>query len=231
MRISRRIIYAVFILFIMINTIYSQHFWYVKTGLNYSTLNNLEDIKPGLEYNFSIGREWSIYENLYLTLGLEYSVKSFTLENRTIGPVSDMGVYPLGRSVYNYDIEGKISFIEIPLNLKYKFDINQKWKMSIQFGGSRSYPIKDFTKLNRKEYLYEYENKLYDKIFRFKLIENTFSDYKPGYTLNIGLGLIYQNYGLDIEYQKDMREEIFVDSLLGIKGEVNSFRLSLVIYI
>ena len=180
MRISRIIIYVVFLCFIMTATIYSQHYWYAKTGLNYSTLSNLENIKPGIGYNFSIGREWSIYKNFYLTLGLEYAVKSFTLENRAIGPVSDMGVYTLGRAVYNYDIEGKISFIEIPVNLKYRYRISKKFKISVLLGGSRSFPKKDYSRLKRKEYLFEYEKSLRYKIFRFKLLENAFPAYQTG---------------------------------------------------
>ena len=224
-------LFIIFILFINTNKIYSQHYWFAKTGINYSTLSNLEDIKPEVGYNFTFGREWVIYKSFSFSLGLEYTVRSFTLKNKAIGPVIYMGEYPWGKSVYNYDIAGKISFIEIPVYLKYRQPINNKWKMNIHFGCSKSYPINDFTKLNRKGYLFEYDSNLYDKIFRFKLTESTFPDYQSGYILNIGIEFIYQNYGLEIEYQKDMRDEIFLDSLLGIKGKVNSLRISLVFLI
>ena len=231
MNIYREAFYAIIFVLIISNTTYGQHYWYAKTGLNYSTLENLKDIKPGFGYNIAVGREWNVYNTFYLSLGLEYSVRSFTLKDKTIGPVSYMGVYNMGRSVYNYDLEGKISYIEIPVNLKYKFVVGKNWKMSVHFGCSKSYPYKDYTRLKQKEYLFEYENALYDKIFRFKLPENAFPAYQSGYILNVGFGFIYKYYCLEIEYQKDTRDLIYLDSLLGIYGEMNNFRISLVVII
>ena len=231
MNIYRKKIYTVFFTLIIINTMYSQHFWYAKTGLNYSTLENLKDIKPGFGYNIAVGREWNVYKTFYISLGLEYSVRSFTLKNRAIGPISYMGEYHMGRSVYNYDIKGSTVFIEIPFQLKYRFVINKLWKISVHLGGSKSYPIKDLTKLKRKEYLFEYEKHLRSKIFKFLHLEDTSTDYDRGYILTFGLGFLYQNYGLDIEYQKDTRDVIYLDHLLDIKAEVHNLRISLAVFI
>lgn len=214
------------LLFLSISSLngFSQSNWSLKGGLTSSYFTNAENSSPGLGLVLGVSRKFSLKENFSINGGINFATRGAILKNRSIAPYTD-GVIKL--DAYSWDIHLKLGFIEIPVLFQYSVPLNNKTNLIFFTGTSFSIPILDFTKLEKKEYIEEYDpnnpsGREYDYYFgdgekTFTLVSNT-----PKFIFNFGCKISYSDYFIELRYILDTSGVYRIDNISGVHHKMNS---------
>jgi hypothetical protein len=154
----------------------------LKGGINYSSFT---DTKNG----FNPGKAFSItaeikYKQFALQTELNYLKKSDIIKNKPIMPIGDI--------VYYWDIDCNISYLEIPVLLKYYIKIYKYIDLFLSGGFYYSYPFSDNSNVsNRSDFFFQIGNDAYPPPDDFKGFEY-FVDNDP-YETNDSFGYCFSS--------------------------------------
>lgn len=202
--------------------------WYIKGGLNtnsYKNTYNIENVSSMTGYNFGAGYELLFKNYFFVSVGLEYIVKGANLHNKTIQPLDENIL-----EIYNYDIQCRFAYLEIPIFLKHGFNLKNDFFLKLYSGITYSKPIKDMSKIIKKD-LRGYRNPEIEYYYDFqKYPESVFEDNKGDIVLSLGLELKYKFLGINLQYSLDGREIYFCDSITPIYKTLYGFHIGLIFY-
>lgn len=156
-------------------------------------------------YNIGVIAETKLYNHIFLLYGLNYINRGGTLKN-----ISSR-LWDLYRDfeVMEFDLKFKAGFVEIPLTLMYKFNLNEELSISPVIGCAYSIPTADYSKGNLKKSLYYYTgnpddpNRSHYMVIKYIAHEEIQSTSNIFSTL-FGLNFIYLNYMLQVDYNYDL---------------------------
>jgi hypothetical protein len=160
------------------------------------------------------------------TWGAQYDNRNFDLKDRVIIPVA-VGYNIV--DVYSWDVNVNVSFIEIPLILKYQFLSGNKFSITPFLGATYPIPFKDNSSLKRKSFQYSYDPPGYNIQFDNSFSMETVFDIDDAHIIyNIGIELCWNYFLLDLRYCYDPNPNLsIIDVLIPFKGEMNIFRISI----
>jgi len=221
----------ILIYLISITMIYGKENFYIKSGLSYSYLIHEKKSDPLFSYIVGIGKDWRIKNNFFITTEIIYTIKGSTLKEKIILPPNYMGYFYEGKKVYSNYILIKISYIEIPILLKYKIKNEKNYSLNFITGVSYSIPYKDLSKITKKKYLFEINSDYETSNYTFdygKRYEPTWENYKSGYLYHLGFNISYKNFGIEIIYSMDSRNTIWIDHLTGINKKMRNININFI---
>jgi hypothetical protein len=156
-------------------------------------------------------------------VGIGYTTRGATLENRTIQPYHIVGDI----DAYYWDIQGNIGYIDIPIHLKYGFKLNRKLTLSPIIGITCSIPKKDYSKFKQIKFYKIYNsdnNDWFDYNYHFEQ-ESGFENNSIRYIYDFGLGIQYLQYSLNIVYNFNETQEYYFKYLEAVKYKMSSITI------
>jgi len=143
-----------------------------------------------------IEKDWNIHKRLSFISGVNYVTKGVTLKNKIVKYNS------WDASVFVYDINCSIGFLDVPICIKYKIPIYKKFGLQIYWGPSLSVAAKDLSSTRLiDEYLsQETKNDLTIAELYWWRWDNS------GWALNYGFGFEWSHFVLECRYTKDKHQ-------------------------
>ena len=193
----------------------------LKGGINYSSFADTKNgFNPGKA--FSINAEIK-YEQFALQTELNYLEKSDIIKNKPIKPISDV--------VYTWDIHCDISYLEIPLLLKYYIQIHKAINLFLSGGLYYSFPFSDNSgaKNRSNDFLFILDDDFYPPPDDFKGFDYFF-DYDPSgtkgsYGYCYGLGFTWSKFMVEIRYNNSYRNVDSVDRVYPINKRFHNYTI------
>lgn len=219
----------------LISNLNAQNQWSFKAGINYSNFRDEEDALPKLGYSLGINREWTISTNTVIAAEFIYTTKGGILKNKTIAPEE-----AFSHDIHFYDIHCKVGYIELPILIKYFFQINQDIKLIFYGGFSFSVPIIDYSEIKKGKFLYYYDENndkhkmkdfdynnfgeptseiLYKKYYGFN------SEVCINYGPNLGIGFKWLKFSVELRYARDNLKFGYAGTIGMIQKHTHSFNL------
>jgi hypothetical protein len=199
----------------------------LKAGINTSFFVNETSSKPGYGYSLSYNKEFNLFKNSLISLGIGYSEREVVLENVTIRPYTILINEQINS--YYWDIKGRIGYIEVPIMIRYEFSI-KKVSVSPILGLSLSYPRKDLSKFEKKKFYRKTERddaKYYDYNFEQ---ETSFRSHGHEKVLCLGIRFQKNCIGLEMLYLINNRNKYDFQSLSTIHSRMYSIITQLTIH-
>ncbi len=170
----------------------SETVWYVKAGMNLSKFtgdnveaDNLVGYNIGIAFDRAIGGS-----GMFWGMGLQLARKGYKASYE--------------EENYSEEVKLKANKLEIPINIGYKYNINDDIAIDARIGGFINYDVWGKAKYEETEYGDSYEESInigdiegYDRF---------------GAGIQFGIGVWYQKINFNITYQKGL-----VDQLEGAK--------------
>jgi hypothetical protein len=221
---SKNLILFFMILFLNIASSFGKSI--IKSGVNVSNFYECNEIwKLGIVLGFE--KDVAIYKDLTISGGLDFTTKS--------GFIGDLPIYTWQKKeVISYDLDIKISYLEIPFLLKISLP-NESLK-SIQFVGGYSFSIAlfDNSTKSEKESLFSYDpQRDYDKPFdtdptRYGINQEAvtvFNSTNSGFVF--GLRYNFSKMGIEIKYRNDIKGIGPIDYISDIDKKLKTISLLL----
>ncbi len=195
-QIALKIIFA--IILILNTTTYAKNNWFIKSGINYSTLENIDDTDGKFGYSVGIEKDWRILYDFYFVGGVHYNTRGGIIKNITVGWGDDIN------PVYQEDIQIFLHYISIPLFIQYTKQINKQLSVNFFVGTSIEPTIGDNSKEKNLILIYDPNINAKDE---FSYPEYYVADdfaCNHGHTTNVGIGIKWSDFVIDYFYSYDL---------------------------
>lgn len=217
-------IYLLLLFFAQFNIMHSQNPTKVFAGLTTSSFYNPESSNLKA---FTCGiRKEVIIESFGISVGFG---ANYTKRGGKVGPLSVKPPFadtePDAR-IYSYDFDIAIHYLELPLLVKKKYLLNEKYFYSFFFGGLLSFRLKDASKTSNKKFIGTIEDTPWQLI---KYSEG--SDFKNDYGIFLGTEFGYTRYSIEASYYFGFNPINFVGSIGGFNYKSHSLNILILLSI
>lgn len=196
-----------------------------QVGFNYMFGGNYSKFRRArneLEIGFSlgIGHEWKVFNNMNISSELHYSF----LRADLIGVVITSGWDVDSGHLYNLNCS--IGSLEIPLLVKYYYQLAKDIKLHILLGPSLSIGLLDSSEKDQvADEPIHIANMQYDYIHAEDPGELYILD-SSGFRLNVGVGLVWSAFSFECRYSRAMFD-IETLNMVRLNDELNGYHFML----
>lgn len=194
--------FGIFIIVFLFSHLHATSRFRLSLGSTYATFQD-GDGEGKIGLFAGVGKEWGIYKNLSFVSGVNYVQKGAILKHKIVK------YYLWDASVFVYDIDCSIGFLDIPIGIQYKLPIYKKFGLEIFWGPSLLLAVQDRSSTRLID---EYLSQETKNDFTFTDLWGWFY-HSSGWGINSGFGLTWDSFSVECRYTRDQH---IIDFIQGI---------------